>query len=226
MSEAARKIAVWDLPTRLFHWSLVALVAALGVSGELGLLGPHMLVGPAVLTLVLFRVVWGFVGSRTSRFADFIKGPAAIRAYLAAARRGESHAVGHNPLGALSVLALLALVAAQATSGLFTSDDIMVEGPMTHLVSSAMVKTLSGLHRLGFKLLLAVVALHVAAALFYTFVKKDNLIRPMVTGAKPAPEGVEGIVPVGALRAAIILAACAALVWGGLALVPPPPALY
>lgn len=226
MSEAARKLTVWDLPTRLFHWALVALVAVLGVSGELGLLGPHMLVGPAVLVLVLFRVVWGFAGSRTSRFSDFVKGPAAIRAYLAAARRGETHPVGHNPLGALSVLALLVLVAAQAATGLFTSDDIMVEGPLTHLVSSAMVKTLSGLHRLGFKLLLALVALHVAAALFYTFVKKDNLIRPMVVGSKPVPEGVDGIVPVGVLRAVIALAICAALVWGGLALVPPPPALY
>jgi cytochrome b len=223
---AARTVTVWDLPTRLFHWTLAVLILFMGVSGKLGLLGPHMAAGPAILALVLFRVIWGLVGSRTSRFSDFVKGPGAIRAYLKAARRGQSHAIGHNPLGGLSVLALLGLVGSLAVCGLFASDDIMAEGPLAHLVSSGMVKTMSGLHRLGFKLLLALVALHVAAALFHTFVKKDNLIRPMVVGRKPVPAEFQGITPVSPVRAMMVLALCAALVWGGLALAPPPPSMF
>jgi cytochrome b len=216
-SAGTTTVKVWDLPTRLFHWALVALVAVLWASGEFGRLDLHMKLGQAALSLVLFRVVWGFVGSRTSQFSHFVHGPAAIREYLLAARRGAVRSVGHNPLGAYSVLALLAVLLIQATSGLFASDDIMTDGPLTHLVSSKAVALLSSVHRIGFKLLLVLVALHLAAVIFYRVVKKDDLVRAMVTGLKQVPDGVDGIRFRNPLIALLVLAATAALVWGGVA---------
>lgn len=210
-------VRVWDLPTRLFHWSLAGLVAALWASGEFGKLEVHMQLGQAALALILFRIVWGIVGSRTARFSDFVRGPAAVRAYLLAARRGAVRSIGHNPLGAYSVLALLALVLLQAGSGLFASDDIMTEGPLTHLVSAGTVSLLSSVHRIGFKLLLAFIILHLAAVAFYRLIKKDDLVGAMITGRKRVPDGVEGIRFRNPVFALGILAATTALVWGGLA---------
>lgn len=208
-------VKVWDLPTRLFHWCLVALIAMLWASGEFGKLDLHITLGQAALSLILFRIAWGFVGSRTSQFGHFVRGPAAIREYLLAARRGAVRSVGHNPLGAYSVLALLAVLLVQASSGLFASDDIMTDGPLAHLVSAKCVALLSSVHRIGFKLLLVLVALHLAAVLFYRVVKKDDLVRAMVTGMKQVPDGVEGIRFRNPLIALVVLAAAAALVWGG-----------
>lgn len=212
-------VKVWDLPTRLFHWSLVALIAVLWASGEFGKLDLHMKLGLAALTLIQFRIVWGFVGSRTSQFSHFVRGPAAIRDYLLAARRGAARSIGHNPLGAYSVLALLALLLVQATSGLFASDDIMTEGPLAHLVSAKGVALLSSVHRIGFKLLLALIALHLAAVVYYRVVRKDDLVRAMITGVKQVPDGVDGIRFRNPLIALMVLAAAATLVWGGLAVV-------
>lgn len=216
-STGTTTVKVWDLPTRLFHWLLVVMVAALWASGEFGKLDLHMQLGQAALALVLFRIVWGFVGSKTSRFGHFVRGPAAIRAYLLAARRGAVRSVGHNPLGALSVLALLTLLLVQAASGLFVSDDIMTEAPLAHLVSAKTVSLLSSIHRIGFKLLLALVALHLVAVAYYRVIKNDDLVQAMVTGSKQVPEGVEGIRFRNPLIALIVLAATAALVWGGVA---------
>lgn len=216
-SNGTTTVRVWDLPTRLFHWVLVALIAVLWASGEFGRLDLHMQLGQGALALILFRIIWGFVGSRTSRFGHFVRGPAAIRAYLLAARRGAVRSVGHNPLGALSVLALLTLVLAQAVSGLFVSDDIMTEAPLAHLVSAKTVSLLSSVHRIGFKLLLVLITLHLAAVLFYRVVKKDDLVRAMITGRKQVPDGVEGIRYRNPLIALAVLAAAAALVWGGVA---------
>lgn len=216
------RVKVWDLPTRLFHWLLVALIIVLAVSGQLGKLDVHMLVGPAVVALILFRIIWGFVGSETARFSHFVRGPKAILAYIAAAKAGAVRSVGHNPLGAFSVLALLGLVALQGVTGLFTSDDILSEGPLAHLVSGKTVALLSAIHRVGFNLLLAFVALHLAAVIFYRVVKKDDMVEAMITGEKRVPEGVEGIRFKNPLLALAILAACAALVWGLLAAFPAP----
>jgi cytochrome b len=218
------RVKVWDLPTRLFHWLLVGLVAALCLSGLTGRQGLHLLLGPMVLSLLLFRLAWGIVGSRTSRFSDFVKGPRAALAYLAAARHGAVRSIGHNPLGAYSVLTLLGLLLAQSATGLFASDDIFSQGPLAHLVSSGTVTTLSKLHRLGFKLLLAFVGLHLAAVAFYRFVKHDDLIGAMITGRKSVPAGIDGIRFRNPLLALAVLAACTALVWGTLAAVPPPAA--
>lgn len=217
-------VPVWDLPTRLFHWALVVLVAVLLVSGLLGRTTIHLTLGPALLALVLFRLAWGVVGSPTARFTQFVKGPGAALAYLAAARQGAVRSIGHNPLGAYSVLALLALVLVQVVTGLFATDDIASSGPAAHLVSSAAVKLASKLHRLGYWVLLALVALHLAAIGFYRFAKKDDLVRAMVTGTKEVPTDISGIRFVSSFKALAVLALCCLLVWGTLAVLPPPPA--
>lgn len=213
-----REVKVWDQPIRLFHWALVALVSALWLTGEFAALDIHMKLGVWALALLVFRLGWGVVGSPTARFDQFVRGPAAIRAYLRAARSGTVRSVGHNPLGALSVLALLGLLVAQGLSGLFATDDIVTNGPLTHLVASKTSALLSSLHRIGGKLILALVGLHLAAVVFYTLVKKDDLIRAMITGTKRVPEGVDGIHFAHPLAALAVLAAACALVWGGLAL--------
>lgn len=212
-----RVLRVWDLPTRLFHWALVAAVAVALLSAELGMLSVHMLAGETVLILVLFRLAWGVVGSQTARFADFVKGPAAILDYLKRSRAGGEPAftLGHNPLGALMVVALLLILLVQATSGLFTSDDILVDGPLVPLAAGATVSTLSSVHRLLSDGIYVLTGLHVAAVFFYLLVKKDNLIRPMVTGRKSLPGDVAAAEPrrAPAALALAILAASAGLVF-------------
>jgi cytochrome b len=181
-----RHIRVWDLPTRLCHWLLVALVLAAFVTGQLGggLLQWHGRFGLAMLGLLSFRVVWGFLGSTYARFPHFFPWPGRVLAYL----RGQWHGVGHNPLGALSVLALLGLLALQTVTGLFASDDIAFQGPLQALVSADTSAWLTRIHRLNINLLIALMSLHVTAILFYTLVKKDNLVKPMFTGLKEVEE--------------------------------------
>lgn len=177
---------VWDLPTRLFHWSLVAAIVAAVATGKTGgnWIEWHGQIGLFILGLILFRIVWGFVGAPTARFANFVRGPAAIKAYL----KGEWRGVGHNPLGALAVLALLGLVAAQVVSGLFANDDIAFSGPLAPLVGSDLSGKITGLHVWLFNGLLAVVGLHVGAIAFYARVKRTNLVLPMVTGYQALDE--------------------------------------
>lgn len=186
---AKRQMRVWDLPTRLFHWVLVVLVVALIVTGKTGQLETHALVGQAVLVLIVYRLVWGVVGSETARFSDFLRGPKSIFQYVAGAvGLGPVRPVlGHNPAGGLMVVALLLVLLAQAVSGLFATDDIMFDGPLVALVSSAFVKTASFLHRQLADLILILIGLHVVAVLAYLLVKKDNLIRPMITGRRQVP---------------------------------------
>ncbi|MFD1623882.1 cytochrome b/b6 domain-containing protein [Azospirillum griseum] len=190
--QRARDIRVWDLPTRLFHWALVLLVAVAIVSGKAGALSIHMLAGETILGLVLFRLVWGLVGSQTARFTDFIRGPRAVLAYLTNSRTPGAAPVtlGHNPLGGLMVVALLLVLLVQASSGLFTTDDVVVDGPLVPLVAEGTVKALSTLHRLLPNGLLLMIAVHVAAVLVYLLVKKDNLIGPMITGRKRVPHAL------------------------------------
>lgn len=178
-----QRTRLWDLPTRLFHWLLVAAIGAAWTTGELGgsWLIWHGRIGLCIAGLIVFRLVWGFVGSTYARFATFVRGPASIAGYL----RGHWHGIGHNPLGALSVLALLLLVGAQVATGLFAADDeIGFAGYLNALVSSRASHLLSEAHEAIFSILLGFVALHVAAILFYVHVKKDNLVKPMLTGWK------------------------------------------
>ncbi|MGE5469855.1 MAG: cytochrome b/b6 domain-containing protein [Bacteroidota bacterium] len=183
-----KQVLVWDLPTRLFHWLLVAAVGGAWLTGETGgnWLIWHARLGFLIVGLVVFRLVWGFAGSTYARFATFVRGPAAIKAYLA----GQWQGLGHNPLGALSVLALLGLVALQLGSGLFAvNDDTGIAGPFYELVSKMIGDTATRLHHKIIDLLLILVGLHVAAIVFYTRFKKDNLVIPMITGRKKVSTG-------------------------------------
>jgi cytochrome b len=181
------RIRVWDLPTRLFHWALVLAVATAVITGEIGgsLMDIHATAGLTIVGLVTFRLVWGFVGSTNARFLNFLPTPRRIRSYFKG--RWEGH--GHSPLGALSVLALLGLLAVQAGTGLFCNDDIAFTGPLYALVEETLANRLSGLHRQLANVLLALLALHVVAILAYLRFKKDNLVKPMITGWKEVRSG-------------------------------------
>jgi cytochrome b len=184
---ALTRIRLWDLPTRLFHWSLVLAVSVAVITGELGgrWMDIHAKAGLTIVGLVTFRVVWGFIGSTHARFLSFLPTPSNILAYL----KGRWQGVGHNPLGAFSVFALLGLLAVQASTGLFTNDDIAFTGPLNGLVDEALAGRLTGLHRQLANVLLALLALHIVAIFFYVRFKKDNLVKPMVTGWKEVPVG-------------------------------------
>lgn len=180
-------IPVWDLPSRLFHGLLVILVAVSFTTGTIGgnAMQYHEWSGFAILFLLVFRITWGFIGSRTSRFSDFVKGPAAVWRYAKALVRGNSECyLGHNPLGGWSVLAMLLALLLQAATGLFANDDIITTGPLYLWVSKPTSDWLTGVHRLNRYLVLVLAATHVSAVLFYLVVKRENLIMPMITGIK------------------------------------------
>jgi len=214
-----RRIRVWDLPTRLFHWLLVALVATsvyTGWTGGLTEMDIHMVSGQLILCLVGFRVLWGFVGSRHARFSSFLRGPAAIRGYLRDARAGRGWSAGHNPLGALSVVAMLVVLAVQGSTGLFANDDIFTEGPLAAKVSKDTSDLLTFVHHLAADALLILLVLHLLAVFGYLIVKKDNLIMPMLSGRKDLPDGVEAADEpfVGLVRALAVAAIVGSIYWG------------
>lgn len=176
------KIRIWDLPTRLFHWLLVMAVIGSFVSVKLG--GNAMIwhgrFGYIVLALIFFRLIWGFVGTHHARFAQFIKSPKAILAYL----KNPAETPGHSPLGAISVIVLITLFLAQALAGLFASDDIAFDGPLVKYVASTWVELLTSFHRLNEWVLLTLVGIHLGAILYYKYAKRINLISAMITGDK------------------------------------------
>lgn len=176
------RIQLWDLPVRIFHWSLLVAVGTAIVTGQLGgsWMGVHGKAGLAIIGLVVFRILWGFAGSTYARFATFVPTPGQLQAYL----RGQWRGAGHNPLGALSVLALLGLLALQAGTGLLGNDDIAFAGPLAGLVSETLSSRLTGLHHQLATVLYALLVLHVSAIVFYERVKKDKLVKPMLTGWK------------------------------------------
>ena len=183
-------VVAWDLPTRLFHWTLVTLIAMAYVSrhwGDAGLVW-HMWNGYAILVLIVWRLVWGFVGSSTSRFASFVYGPASAIGYAFDFVRGKPrHFLGHNPLGGWVVFVLLGLVGAIGLLGLFAYDDhdALVGGPLSARVSEAVVAFATRWHMELFDILLAVIVLHIAANALYLVWKRENLVRAMITGRKP-----------------------------------------
>jgi cytochrome b len=215
--ETLQTVVVWDLPTRLFHWTLVALmIAQWWTAEESSTMDWHVWGGYAVLALVLFRLIWGFVGSETARFGDFIRGPGAALEYVRALLRGETpHYLGHNPLGAWSIVAMLVLLLAQAGTGLFANDDILIEGPLYAWVSKDTSDWLTSIHKLNFNLLLLVIAVHLSAVLFYLLIKRENLIHPMLNGRKHLPPGLAGQAPrlVNSWLALPVIAVAGALVW-------------
>ena len=183
-----QRIKVWDLPVRLFHWSIVVLIGAAWLTQELNKMDLHVWVGYAILTLLLFRIVWGFIGSDTARFARFLKGPAAALRHLSHIRRREvDREVGHYAAGGWMVLVMLALIGVQAGTGLFANDDANTEGPLMHFVSKDQSNWLSKIHSLNFDLIEIVIALHVLAIVAYAVLKRQDLVRPLVTGTKLMP---------------------------------------
>lgn len=181
-------VRVWDLPTRLFHWVLMTCVIASVISAKIGgnAMVWHFRLGYVVFTLLAFRVLWGFIGGRWSRFSSFLYTPAATLRYLrGASGPDEHHEVGHSPSGALSVFALLTLLVAQVGSGLFADDEIASAGPFVRFVSSSTSSLLTGWHKQwGQGLILALVALHVIAILVYRFKRGRDLVTPMLSGDK------------------------------------------
>lgn len=192
-------IRIWDIPVRLFHWLLVLAVIGLFVTGKLGgnWMEYHQKLGAFVLGLVIFRVIWGVVGGFHARFANFVRGPSTVLAYMKRlVGKGDNKAAptypGHNPMGALSVVGLLAVLGFQAMSGLFADDDILSSGPYAASVSKGVSDLLTKLHKLNSDLILILVGVHIAAIVFYFFVKKENLVKAMFTGRKSSIDGVLG----------------------------------
>ena len=209
------RVLVWDLPLRLFHWLLVLLVVTSFVSAKIGgnAMQLHMLSGYAVLALLLFRILWGFLGSTHARFASFVRGPASVIAYLRG-RSAQGH-LGHNPAGAWSVIFMLAALLLQAATGLFANDDISTEGPLAKLVSKALSDRITGVHHLNVKLLILLIGMHLSAIVVYLVYKRENLVKPMLTGFKDAAVGPgEGAQKQGKIwLAAVLLALCAGCVY-------------
>lgn len=227
----SHRVRVWDLPTRVFHWLLVVAVVTLVITGNIGgnAMVWHFRAGYTALSLLLFRVVWGFVGGHWSQFAQFIYSPKSLLAYL----KGQAHphhTIGHNPMGALSVFGLLGFLGLQVASGLFSDDEIASSGPLSRFVSGDWVSFFTWFHKdVGKIVILTMVALHIVVIFFYLLKKKENLISPMVWGDKQlAPQELApstGTWPVPTsldhapqrLTALVIWLLCLALVFGSAA---------
>lgn len=185
----ARPVRVWDFPTRAFHWTLAALVAFSWYSGDRAgsWLEWHFWSGYAVLALLFFRVAWGFVGGAWARFSSFLRGPGAAFHHIRELfSPRDLHDIGHNPIGGWMVAAILLILFAQVGMGMFISDSDMglTGGPYMDYVSDSLRSTLLSLHAWNGKLILLVIALHVAAVVIYLIWKGENLIGAMITGRK------------------------------------------
>ena len=223
-TETVQRVRVWDLPTRVFHWALAIAVTGLLISGTVGgnAMTLHFRFGYAVLALLLFRLIWGVFGGHWSRFAVFIQMPAGVLRYLRG--RGEpSHDVGHNPRGALSVLAMLAVLIAQVGTGLISDDEIAASGPLTSFVSNATVSLATNYHaNIGKWLILALIVLHIGAIIFYTR-RNKRLVGPMWHGDKELPATTRPARDdmVSRIAALVVLAACGGLAFWVSTLAPP-----
>ena len=185
------RVEIWDLPIRLFHWTLAALIGFSWWSAKNDHQDWHIWSGFGILTLLIFRLLWGLVGSSTARFSSFVRGPTSVFNYL----RGNWRGIGHTPLGALSILALLGAIGVQVGLGLFSSDeDGLYAGPLVNFVSIDRSEKLADLHKDFFNVLLALVVLHIAAILFYRL-RGKHLVKPMITGRGRADLGVGAMRP-------------------------------
>jgi cytochrome b len=206
-------VKVWDPVVRLSHWSFVVLIPAMWWTAENSEWGWHRRLGLVLFGIVVLRLVWGFMGPRTARFADFVRGPSSVLAYFRGKLPEAMRQVGHNPAGGYSVLALLFVMLAQASMGLFAGDPFDgMTGPLRPLVGVMTADSITELHETFFWVIVGFVALHIGAILFYEAVQRERLVGAMITGRRAVPPGVEGI---GSLPWARALAAM--LVAGGLA---------
>lgn len=192
--QKAGRVFVWDVPVRLFHWTLLALMIALFITAEIldDAIELHAILGRAALVLVLFRLLWGITGSSYARFSQFMRGPVTVMEYVRSmlARKSEFIA-GHNPLGGWMVIVLLAAILVQASLGLFANDDVLFDGPLAYLVTKDTSDFITGLHQDMFYALLVLVGLHVAAVIWHKLFKCENLLPAMFTGYKELPSGVQ-----------------------------------
>jgi cytochrome b len=211
-----RGVPTWDLPVRVFHWALVLLVISQLVTASIGgnAMQFHTFGGYAILALVLFRILWGFLGGTHARFHDFVRGPDPVIRYAKSIVRGPhpSHP-GHNPLGGWSVLAMLGSLLVQATTGLFANDDVMTEGPLAKHVSDRTSEIATAIHDVNAAVLFALIAIHIAAVLFYLLAKEENLIAPMITGRKQFATSSESARRGSIWLAALLLGCSAAAVY-------------
>ena len=217
ISAPQERVRVWDVPTRLFHWSVVILICVSWFSADQGYMRVHLWSGLTLLALLLFRLGWGLIGSSTARFSDFLHPPRRVLSYLKTqARGGHLPHAGHNPAGGLMVVALLAVLLAQVTTGLFSNDGLKFAGPLALLVSDDASDWLTRIHGIIFNLILVLVWVHIVAVGFYYFVKGDNLVAPMLSGRKHRsrlPEGVTILFAHPALALGLLLASAAVAAW-------------
>lgn len=212
------RILVWDLPTRLFHWLLATALAGSWITHEAGLewTQMHMWLGYTVLSLVVFRIIWGFFGPKNARFSSFLAGLSQTRQYASAWLAGDPpRYTGHNPLGGWAILAMLASVLVQGVTGLFNTDDIMHSGPWFTGVSKETAELMHEIHEINFNILLLLIVLHLAAIFSYWARWRVNLVTPMVDGHKPAhlADPAHAVTGQRLLLATIALAAAAGIIW-------------
>lgn len=216
-SNTPHKVHIWDLPTRLFHWLLAACIVALVVTAKMGgnAMNWHLILGQVVLALLIFRLLWGMVGGYWSRFGSFIPSAEAMRRYMRGTSTTQDRA-GHNPLGSLSVIAMLVVLIAQIASGLMSDDEIAFSGPLTRFVSGELIAKATHYHaHWGQYLIYGLVALHVLALIGYS-IKGDKLVPAMVTGDKLLDEPVAAssdTASTRALAAVLAVVACALSWW-------------
>lgn len=208
----ARAIRIWDVPTRLIHWGMALLIPFSWWTAETGQMDRHRLSGYLLLGLLLFRLIWGFWGSTPSRFRAFVKGPFSVWRYV---RGEEVHDIpGHNPLGGWSVIAILGMISLQTGLGLFSVDEDGLEsGPLSHLVQFDTGRTVAGLHEKLFWALVALIAMHVAAILWYLMARRANLIAAMITGRMGPVTPVEQPRMASTWRAVLAILAAGAAAW-------------
>ena len=216
---------VWDLPTRVFHWVLALSLCASWATAEAGFawIDTHNLLGYSALTLVTFRILWGFAGTRYARFSSFVKGPRTVLATLPKLfSRSPADDIGHNPIGGWSAVLFLVLVAIQAGTGLFISDDVMHVGPYNHVISARLAGNLAQVHHLNFIAIQVFVVIHLLAIAWYRFGKNTALVGAMVTGRKALPDPARGIASSELLKAVVLFALAAGSVTALVQLAPAP----
>lgn len=213
----ARRVLVWDLPTRLFHWLAAILVGVAYATWRLNWMDWHAWAGNALLSLLLFRLLWGFFGSDTARFARFIASPRRVVRHLARIlRREPDRRIGHNPAGGWMVLLLIGLLLVECLTGLYVLNEVADKGLLTPLAPAELSDVITTLHRIFWDLLLGAVVVHVLAILLYAVAKRQNLVGPMFTGWKTLPGSLPPPRMVGTGRA-ILLFGLSILAVAGLA---------
>jgi len=210
MNSQSNKIKVWDFPTRFFHWAMVLLLVSLWWTAENGEMQWHQVCAYLLMVLVVFRLAWGFLGSETSLFKQFLVSPKRVVQYTL--QQPKPNSIGHNPLGGYMVVLLLTLIILQLGTGLFATDDVFTEGPLMYLVSSDTASWLTWLHKNNFNLIIAMSAVHILAVAVH-LLKGENLIKAMFSGYKNMQASIVAPKLCSPLLALIIIAIIFSLVW-------------